>query len=528
MNTLVEKNTLKLPLITDSRILGIIKDCKENLANIGYNIGDDIYYVFENTLRAFGTLYLPEYETGNFTLALHQGFIKESDENKIKNTLYHEFAHYINNKDLMENGVMYWSDEKDSWVYSKKLYDRAQHSSHGSSWKRIAAYISKKLNLSPAISTTNSFDYQQTIGNETKNRREKYIIRCKNCGQEYKYAKQTTFVKDPNVKMTNGKYRYWCGKCHAEGQFEKVVNEAIEVSSINPYTCGYIKEDGTLLQLDAYHGEEQELRNKKYVEYSNTHPEEDTCVRIYKEPTAKQYEQLEKIIDFYLDNESYCKIEIWTDYKKYTYYKAFSLYEGACGYSQAEEVVGNWTGYKLIQIIKNQFKNSTTLKEALEDQTLYHGSGYLFDNFHNPINWCSPDKKYCEMFAKWLHTEHAYIYTVKVNIKNPIDVGDTSEPIFNLFPITPPYKLSAASKKICAQLNVDDEIFANLAQYTSAGDDSKAQYKLKLHAITRTTEFKELAEKARFDSIKAVEDGSDTYGVFDPTNIKIIKVEELH
>ena len=186
--------------------------------------------------------------------------------------------------------------------------------------------------------------------------------------------------------MTNGKYRYWCGKCHAEGQFEKVVNEAIEVSSINPYTCGYIKEDGTLLQLDAYHGEEQELRNKKYVEYSNTHPEEDTCVRIFKEPTAKQYEQLEKIIDFYLDNESYCKIEIWTDYKKYTYYKAFSLYEGACGYSQAEEVVGNWTGYKLIQIIKNQFKNSTTLKEALEDQTLYHGSGYLFDNFHNPIN----------------------------------------------------------------------------------------------------------------------------------------------
>lgn len=345
-------------MITEKNILGVIHNCIETIKTMGYSIDSDIYFLWGDSTAVFGEMDFPDYEGGYFSMILNKHMIDDSKES-LESVIYHELAHYICYKEQLEEGILFWSGDK---VCHYKNYDAKEESNHGARWKRIVADISSKTGVK--ISRTDSFEAHPNVGKYSAER-HKYVIRCKNCGQEYKYAKQTTFVKDPNVKMTNGKYRYWCGKCHAEGQFEKVVNEAIEVSSINPYTCGYIKEDGTLLQLDAYHGEEQELRNKKYVEYSNTHPEEDTCVRIYKEPTAKQYEQLEKIIDFYLDNESYCKIEIWADYKKYTYYKAFSLYEGACGYSRAEEVVGNWTGYKLIQIIKNQFNKQPLTEELL-------------------------------------------------------------------------------------------------------------------------------------------------------------------
>ncbi len=130
--------------------------------------------------------------------------------------------------------------------------------------------------------------------------------------------------------------------------------EAVEVNTIAKQTCGYIKPDGSLIELDEYHGEDETLRDLKYIEYSNTHFEEDTCVRIYKEPTEAQYKRLQEIIDLYLDWEGYCKIEIWLSSYKYRFYKVFSIIEGACpGY---EEVFNEtWTGEKLCRIIRNQF-----------------------------------------------------------------------------------------------------------------------------------------------------------------------------
>lgn len=427
---------------------------------------------------------------------------------------------------------------------------------------------------------------------------------------------------------------------------DDTIVEALDVDHIELYTCGYIKPDGGLLQLDEYHGEDKSLRDLKYIEYSNTHPEEDTCIRIYQRPTEDQYNQLEKIFDLYLDSVGYCKIEIWRDLRKYIYYKAFSLWEGACEDSHTEEIIGNWDGYKLIRIIKQYYgsgivqekinssksvlekqfggytydealqvirsqiidilnwndidikitgldftgsrrfgkpkedsdldlkmtyegdEREDTVFNALHDENnpirlddfiidinpikdgnitvlinkdknynkineskesvLYHGSSELFNNFNKQINWFSTDKSYSEQFAKWLKQKHAYLYTCKLNIKNPIDVGDTSELLFNLFPIVKPYKLSLAAKKICSQLNIEDQVLADLAQYTSAGNDDKNQYKLKLHTITRLPQFKDLCLKAGFDSIKAIEAGKVAYGVFDPDNIEILNVQDLN
>lgn len=139
---------------------------------------------------------------------------------------------------------------------------------------------------------------------------------------------------------------------------EELLSEYLETKEFKPYTAGYVKEDGSLIILDEYHGEDESLRDFNYPEFSNTHPEEDTCIRLYKEPNQNQYKILEYIIDYYLDKESYCKIEIWNiKTKNPDFYKIYSLFEGACKDYQWNENIGNWTGYKLIQIIKNQFKN---------------------------------------------------------------------------------------------------------------------------------------------------------------------------
>ena len=149
----------------------------------------------------------------------------------------------------------------------------------------------------------------------------------------------------------------------------KIINESTESSVFKLGTAGYVKEDGSYVFVDEYHGEDSKYRDLGLPEFSNTHAEDDTCIRIYKEPNELQYQILEEIIDKYLDFEGYCKIELWTHpLGKYYFYKIYSLYEGSCSDTSFEEIEGNWTGYKLVQIIKNNIKRNawdSSLNESL-------------------------------------------------------------------------------------------------------------------------------------------------------------------
>ena len=97
-------------------------------------------------------------------------------------------------------------------------------------------------------------------------------------------------------------------------------------------TAGYIDEDGSFIYADEYHGEsDNEYKDLGLPEFSSTHPEEDTCVRIYKEPNNIQYKKLEEIIDYYLNTYYYCKIEMGDHpLGNYYFYEVYSLFEGAC------------------------------------------------------------------------------------------------------------------------------------------------------------------------------------------------------
>ena len=142
------------------------------------------------------------------------------------------------------------------------------------------------------------------------------------------------------------------------------INESYMSDYFEMGTAGYIKEDGTFIYMNEYHGEDEDLRELGLPEFSNTHCEEDTCVRIFKQPNEIQYKKLEEIIDAYLDTEEYCKVEINNDF-----YKVYSLREGACQDIYQNEIIGNWTGYDLIKIIKNYFNRTESLsREEVEDK----------------------------------------------------------------------------------------------------------------------------------------------------------------
>lgn len=148
-----------------------------------------------------------------------------------------------------------------------------------------------------------------------------------------------------------------------------ILKENIKAYDFRMGTAGYILPDGSFSYLDEYHGDDYDDEyDLGYPEFSNTHAEDDTCVRIYDVPNEKQYKVLENIIDRYLDYEGYCKVELYDRFtRRYYFYCDYSLYEDACGDNWAEKV-GNWTGYQLVNIIKNNIRGSK-MKESLTEAT---------------------------------------------------------------------------------------------------------------------------------------------------------------
>lgn len=159
-------------------------------------------------------------------------------------------------------------------------------------------------------------------------------------------------------------------------------------------TAGYIDEQGKIIYVNEYHGEDTQLQKKHWVEFSNTHPEDDTCIRIFKKPTEKQYDVMENIIDLYLDNEGYCKIELWSEKKDIIYYQVFSLYEGACSDFSWDENVGNWTGYKLVNMIKNRANGlrEQYLVEVTRQELLNLGRNSAKYKGKNTSRWTAKSK----------------------------------------------------------------------------------------------------------------------------------------
>lgn len=189
----------------------------------------------------------------------------------------------------------------------------------------------------------------------------------------------------------------------------------------NELSAGYIDEDGSIIYVDEYHGEESPYRDLGLPEFSSTHLD-DVCVRIYKEPNKIQYDKLEYIIDRFLNTFDYCKIECSIHPLAQAYfYKIFSLYEGACEEADViDEVVGNWDGYKLTQIIKNNIKKNA-FDPALNES--YPTPKKLYDIKDDHAYWPEDSEDYIwwDSEAKSIDN-YANSYKIKLSTKDYLDL----------------------------------------------------------------------------------------------------------
>lgn len=152
----------------------------------------------------------------------------------------------------------------------------------------------------------------------------------------------------------------------------------------NEMLAGYILGNGSFVYVDEYHNEEDNpYKHLGLPEFSSTHLD-DICVRIYKEPNTIQYKQLEKIIDSYLDNYYYCKIELYNNLYSPYFYKAYAIVDDNYNPFKEDEIIGNWTGYNLVQIIKNNI-NKNAFNESIRED--YPTPKKLYDIKDNKAYW---------------------------------------------------------------------------------------------------------------------------------------------
>ena len=216
----VEAMTGKAPL-KDERILGYIDDCIKEIKKINFNFGsnikneltfDDINVEEGETMHTFGTFRWPEVYSfssykmeGNSTLILNRQMFSEPEE-AIKNTILHELCHYIVYKWGRKLGVYY--PKNGDWFINRHLGDKSDWSSHGRLWRQVAAKVSAATGHD--IKRTDSYATHTGVA-DYANSKYNYILKCKHCGNEFKYTRKTNFVKD--TLAGNGHADNWWCNC---------------------------------------------------------------------------------------------------------------------------------------------------------------------------------------------------------------------------------------------------------------------------------------------------------------------------
>ena len=220
LNEMVSKEQIK-----DEQILNLIKQSINDINNkTRYHIDNDVDWGYGESTGTFGMTHYPKRQNGRCEITLNKQMVGE-DDNAIKNVICHELCHYIDFKQKLQDNLVYWKDGttlKYNLDVIRKL-NKGDYSSHGKRWKKIASDVSKALNLNPPITTTNTFELHNKVGEYSKSK-DKYQVKCTNCGHIWTYQKTVDFVVHPNKPGRTRDYAYYCPYCGAMGQFETNYN----------------------------------------------------------------------------------------------------------------------------------------------------------------------------------------------------------------------------------------------------------------------------------------------------------------
>ena len=164
---------------------------------------------------------------------------------------------------------------------------------------------------------------------------------------------------------------------------------------------------------------------------------------------------------------------------------------------------------------------------------LYHGSGDRFTKFDKEINWLTNNYDYAKYYALSLR-DNGFIYTCEASLNNLFDLDKTGYRVYDLLPITKPFKVSKKFLDAIKSLNLsEDEINKLLDDVNNEWHLEANGYKMMCSTVARSIAFKKVLQAKGYSGIKAIEycvptsEYVDTYGLYDASSIKIESVEEI-
>ena len=197
--------------ISDRKVVQYIEECIEEMKKINFGFPEEDVLTYDDidceegdTARTFGTMYLPHNGEGNFKLVLNRHMFNEPEE-AIKNTILHELCHYVVDKIALDCGAIYSKNGK-WYLNNRDFYNAKDYTGHGKLWKFVASKVSNATGQD--ITRTNSYDMHTGVGSHA-NDSYKYIVKCKHCGNEFKYMKRTKFV-DAVISGNGHVEDWWC------------------------------------------------------------------------------------------------------------------------------------------------------------------------------------------------------------------------------------------------------------------------------------------------------------------------------
>ena len=199
--------------LTDERVKKYVEECIEKMKTINYGLIDQDALTFDDidveegdSTRTFGVMQLPKDDFSNFKLILNKHMFEESEE-AIKNTIYHELCHYVVDKLAIAKDIFY--NANGSWYMRTRLPFAKNYRGHGAMWKNIARIVGNATNQN--IQRTGDYEMHTGVGKHAEDS-YKYIVKCKHCGNEFKYSRMSPFIKD--VITHDGHSEDWYCTCN--------------------------------------------------------------------------------------------------------------------------------------------------------------------------------------------------------------------------------------------------------------------------------------------------------------------------
>ena len=198
--------------IVDEKILNYFYECVDRLYELKFWDNDFCLHYelikleYGEYINTFGEYQWPNEPKGEGTIVLNIHMFNEPEE-AIKNTIYHELAHYIVFKWGLQKGI-YKNVSWGKWTYSQEAskYSKSDWTSHGKVWQSVADKIGRAVGMK--ISRVDSFNTHTGVGAYAE-QSYKYIFKCKHCGNIFKYSKSTQFV-DSVLKNKGHSPTWWC------------------------------------------------------------------------------------------------------------------------------------------------------------------------------------------------------------------------------------------------------------------------------------------------------------------------------